>query len=56
MVGTCLYFRNRLALKKIKIYHVTEWALCEVNKKRQVGYAIVSYRSQSQTSSQSDDF
>ena len=48
----CLYFKNGLALRKIELSHITECLFC----KGQVGFIIVSYRSPSQTSFQSDDF
>ena len=52
----CLHFKRSLALRKIELSHVTEYLLCEVNVKGQVGFITVSYRSPSQTSSQFDDF
>ena len=54
--GVCLYFKKSLALKKIELSHITEYLLCKVNVKGQVGFIIVSYCSPSQTISQFDDF
>ena len=53
----CLYFKKKsLTLRKIELSHITKRLLCEVNVKGQIGFIIVSYRSPSQTSSQSDYF
>ena len=54
--GVCLYFKKGLSLRKIELYHITEFLLCEVNVKGQLDFIIVSYRSPSQTSSQFHDF
>ena len=49
----CLYFKKSLTFE---LSHITKRLLCEVNVKGQMGFIIVSYRSPSQTSSQSDYF
>ena len=52
----CLYFKKRLALKKIELFHITKCLLCEINLKGQLGFIIVSYRSPNQTSFHFDNF
>ena len=54
--GVCIYYKESLAVRVVNITSLTECLICEVTMQNKKGYAVVVYRSPSQSTYEFESF
>ena len=54
--GVCIYYKESLAVRVVNITSLTGCLICEVTMQNKKGYAVVVYRSPSQSTSEFESF